>query len=55
MWPAIAKLAELGLAVVLRLWPQSKDEPTASPADIATAQSSGHAASREGKLASKRP
>jgi hypothetical protein len=54
MWAAIAKLAELGLRVIERVWPDPKDEPTADPRDIATAQRSAEAADREGKLASKR-
>ena len=54
MWPAIAKLATLGLAVLERVWPKPKDEPTADPRDIATATRSAEAADREGKLASQR-
>lgn len=54
MWPAIAKLATLGLAVLERVWPKAKDEPTANPTDIATATKSAVSADREGKLASQR-
>lgn len=54
MWPAIAKLATLGLAVLERVWPKTQDEATADPRDIATAQRSAEAADREGKLASAR-
>lgn len=54
MWPAIAQLATLGLELLKRAWPKPKDEPTADPRDIATAQRSGEAADREGKLASQR-
>ena len=53
MWTAIAKLAELGVLLVTKLWP-SKAEATASPRDIATAQRSAEAADREGKIASAR-
>lgn len=57
MWEALAKIATFGTLLVQRLWPsysKEKDEPTANPRDIATAQSSGYAADREGKLASQR-
>lgn len=60
MWDALAKIATFGTLLIQRLWPSSatsskeKDEPTANPRDIATAQSSGYAADREGKLASQR-
>lgn len=58
MWDALAKIATFGTLLIQRLWPSSstkeKDEPTANPRDIATAQSSGYAADREGKIASQR-
>lgn len=57
MWDALAKIATFGTLLLQRLWPASskeKDEPTANPRDIATAQSSGYTADREGKLASQK-
>ncbi len=55
MWNALAKLAELGSLLVKRIWPGSTEETTkAHPRDIATAQSSGHAADRSGKMTSQK-
>jgi hypothetical protein len=55
MWEALAKIATFGTLIIQRLWPAAKkDEPTADPVSIATAQSSGYTADREGKIASAR-
>lgn len=56
MWEALAKIATLGTLLIQRLWPSSKekDEQTADPVSIATAQSSGYTADREGKIASQK-
>lgn len=59
MWEAIKALAELGALVVGLIrrptsQPQDNHEVPPTQRSIAIAQESGHAASREGKIAAKK-